>query len=88
MFDRIHEEHQHASRAILAATGHDNLMAHSPVVGRSIVQRNPMTDVLHLNQIELLERFQSATDENARQQIAPVIQASINAIAAAMQSTG
>ncbi len=88
MFERIHSEHRHAAQAILAATGHDNLMAHSPVVGRSIEQRNPMTDVLHLAQIELLERYQSAGSDAQREQIAPVIQASINGIAAAMQSTG
>ena len=63
-------------------------MAHSPVVGRSIRERNPMTDVLHLTQIELLNRYRSAADELDRAQIAPFIQASINAIAAAMQSTG
>lgn len=88
MFERIHAEYQHAAKAILIATGHDDLMAHSPVVGRSITQRNPMTDVLHLAQIELLERFRAADDEQAQQLIAPVIQASINGIAAAMQSTG
>ncbi len=88
MFERIHTEHARAAQAILHATGHDNLMAHSPVVGRSILERNPMTDVLHLAQIELLQRHRAAQSDEQRSEIAPVIQASINAIAAAMQSTG
>ncbi|MCR9075034.1 MAG: phosphoenolpyruvate carboxylase, partial [bacterium] len=88
MFERIHAEYLRAREAILDATGNDDLMAHSPVVGRSILERNPMTDVLHLTQIELLNRYRSASDDQTRAEIAPYIQASINAIAAAMQSTG
>tara|TARA_A100000171_G_scaffold365_1_gene603 strand:- start:1766 stop:4483 length:2718 start_codon:yes stop_codon:yes gene_type:complete len=88
MFDRIYAEYQRARDAILDATGNDDLMAHSPVVGRSINERNPMTDVLHLTQIELLNRYRDASDDETRATIAPIIQASINGIAAAMQSTG
>lgn len=88
MFSRIHDEYVRATSAIQHATGTADLMAHSPVVGRSIAERNPMTDVLHLAQIELLSRYQSATTDTEREQLAPVLQASINAIAAAMQSTG
>ncbi|MEZ6164456.1 MAG: phosphoenolpyruvate carboxylase [Phycisphaerales bacterium] len=88
MFERIHAEHRRATEAILEATGNDDLMAHSPVVGRSILQRNPMTDVLHLAQIELLKRYRALQDEQAKGDMAQVIQASINAVAAAMQSTG
>jgi len=88
MFQRIHAEYQRARDAILDATGNDDLMAHSPVVGRSINERNPMTDVLHLTQIELLNRYRDASDDETRATIAPIIQASINGIAAAMQSTG
>ena len=62
-------------------------MAHAPVVGRSIDDRNPWTDVLNLAQIELLKRYRDAGDD-AREDLRGVLQASINAIAAAMQSTG
>ena len=88
MFDRVQSEYERATAGVLDATGNDDLMAHSPVVGRSIAQRNPMTDVLHLAQIELLKRHRAADSDEQRGTIAPVIQASINAIAAAMQSTG
>ena len=88
IFQRIHAEHARAADAIKNATGRDDLMAHSPVVGRSIRDRNPLTDVLHLVQIELLERHAGATDDAQRAELALAIQTSINAIAAAMQSTG
>ncbi|MFI4917016.1 MAG: phosphoenolpyruvate carboxylase [Phycisphaerales bacterium JB060] len=87
MYDTIAAEHQRTTKAIATLTGRDNLMAHAPVVGRSIDERNPWTDVLNLAQLELLGRFESAS-EAQRQALTPVLQASVNAIAAAMQSTG
>ncbi len=87
MFQRIEREHTLARDAILDLTGNTDLMAHSPVIGRSIADRNPWTDVLNLAQIELLARAADA-DDDQRQALRPVIQASINAVAAAMQSTG
>jgi len=88
VFERIHAEYTRAADAIKAATGRDDLMAHSPVVGRSIRERNPLTDVLHLVQIELLRRYEASGDDEGRAELSLAIQASINAIAAAMQSTG
>jgi len=88
VFERIHGEYERAVRAVLDTTGREGLMAHSPVVGRSIEERNPMTDVLHLVQIELLGRHGASDEQSERAELSLAIQASINAIAAAMQSTG
>ncbi|MFK7883606.1 MAG: phosphoenolpyruvate carboxylase [Phycisphaerales bacterium] len=87
MFERVQSEFDHASNAVVSATGRNTLMDHSPVVGASIADRNPWTDVLNLAQIELLGRWQKA-NETERALLRPVLQSSINAIAAAMQSTG
>jgi phosphoenolpyruvate carboxylase len=87
MFDRLHAEFERSRAAVLRVTGHESLMAHSPVVGRSIHDRNPWTDVLNLAQIELLARWR-AGDEADRVALRPVLQSSINGVAAAMQSTG
>ncbi len=87
MFDRLHAEFERSRAAVLRVTGHADLMAHSPVVGRSIHDRNPWTDVLNLAQAELLARWRDA-DETGRNALRPVLQSSINGIAAAMQSTG
>ena len=83
----IHAEHERTVRAIQRLTGREDLMAHAPVVGRSIHERNPWTDVLNLTQIELLSRAREARG-SSEQALELVLQASINAIAAAMQSTG
>tara|TARA_R110000782_G_scaffold19140_9_gene52321 strand:- start:27175 stop:29898 length:2724 start_codon:yes stop_codon:yes gene_type:complete len=88
MYRRIREEFDRTRDAVLGLTGRDDLMAHSTVVGRSIRDRNPWTDVLNLAQIELLSRWRSAKTENERAAMRPALQASINGIAAAMQSTG
>jgi len=87
MFKRIETEFNTTKDAILKATGKDNLMAHSPVVGRSIDDRNPWTDILNLAQIELLKRFAKA-EQNEQIELKLILHASINAIASAMQSTG
>jgi len=87
VYEQIETEYDRTRQALARLTGHHDLMHHSPVVGRSIDARNPWTDVLNLVQIELLRRYDDAGDEE-REAIRPVIHASINAIAAAMQSTG
>ena len=86
-FERIESEFNRARSAILRITGQRELLDNNPVIQRSIDQRNGATDALNLLQIELLRRFRSA-DETGRREIQPAIFASINGIAAAMQSTG
>ncbi|TVQ61479.1 MAG: phosphoenolpyruvate carboxylase [Phycisphaerales bacterium] len=87
MFDRIKGEFDKAVRSVLTVTGRADLMAHAPVIGKSIHERNPWTDVLNLTQIELLTRWRNA-GEDERETLKPALQASINSLAAAMQSTG
>jgi phosphoenolpyruvate carboxylase len=87
MFDRLRTEFERSRAAVLSVNRSTDLMQHSPVVGRSIQDRNPWTDVLNLAQIELLARWRRA-DEPGQAELRPVLQSSINAIAAAMQSTG
>jgi phosphoenolpyruvate carboxylase len=87
IFDRLQAEFDRSRAAVLRITGHADLMAHSPVVGRSIEDRNPWTDVLNLAQIELLKRWRNA-DDDERAALRGVLQTTINGVAAAMQSTG
>jgi phosphoenolpyruvate carboxylase len=88
VFARLHQEYRRARAGVLDLTGRADLMAHAPVIGRSIDDRNPWTDVLNLIQIELLSRWRAAKSDDERASLRPVLQASINGIAAAMQSTG
>jgi phosphoenolpyruvate carboxylase len=85
--DRIAAEFDRAERALLAVTGDERLLAHRPVIEKSIRLRNPYTDVLNLVQLDLMRRWREgeSADPEALQEALAV---SINGIAAAMQSTG
>lgn len=87
IFASIEREFGLARDAVLGLTGRATLLEHSPVIAQSIAARNPWTDVLNLIQIELLGRYRAARDEE-KPALRSAILASINGIAAAMQSTG
>jgi phosphoenolpyruvate carboxylase len=87
IFAGIEREYDLARTAVLSITGRATLLEHSPVIARSIAARNPWTDVLNLIQIELLGRYRAAP-EGEKPALRGAILASINGIAAAMQSTG
>ena len=84
----IHAEYERTRTQLLAITGRDHLLAHAMIIDEAIERRNPWTDVLNLAQIELLRRDREAGTDERRANLAPLVFASINGIAAAMQSTG
>ncbi|GAB4334540.1 MAG: phosphoenolpyruvate carboxylase [Calditrichia bacterium] len=83
----IEEDFEKARSAILQITGQTELLDNRPVIQKSIQLRNPYTDVLNLLQAELLRRW-AEDEESERDFLQYLILLSINAIAAAMQSTG
>lgn len=83
----IEEDYRKAERVIQAITGQEQLLDNSPVIQRSIDFRNRFTFPLNMMQIELLHRWERASDEE-RDQLEKILQLSINGVAAAMQSTG
>jgi phosphoenolpyruvate carboxylase len=87
--ERIAAEFERAERALLAITEQDALLAHSPVIAKSIRLRNPYTDVLNLVQIELMQRWRGGGDEgDEADALREALFVSLNGVAAAMQSTG
>lgn len=81
----IRAEFDSAWEGLLGLTGRATLLAHAGAIERAIGVRNPWTDVLNLIQIELLKRARSGGDEG---RLTPLLQSSVNGIAAGMQSTG
>ena len=73
-------------RAVLAVTGHDELLQENQVLRRSINVRNPYVDPINLVQIELLCRMRSGADEDPRLRDAFVV--TVNGIAAGMRNAG
>ncbi|HMN95800.1 MAG TPA: phosphoenolpyruvate carboxylase [Phycisphaerales bacterium] len=84
---RIAAEFAAAERAILEITGQSALLDNNRVIQQSIRERNPDTDAINALQVSLLRRWRTA-DERERTELGPLILLSVNAIAAAMQSTG
>ncbi|MGP1272941.1 MAG: phosphoenolpyruvate carboxylase [Phycisphaerales bacterium] len=83
---RIEAEYALASRQVLELTGQTSLLQFSPVIEEAIDSRNAWTDVLNLIQIELLRRERAGAEP--AEDLAPALQATVNGVAAAMQSTG
>jgi phosphoenolpyruvate carboxylase len=87
--ERIAAEFERAERALLQIAEQDALLAHSPVIAKSIRLRNPYTDVLNLVQIELMQRWRGGGDEGEETEaLREALFVSLNGVAAAMQSTG
>ena len=75
---------ERARAAVLAVTGHRELLHSNPVLRRSIDVRNPYVDPINLVQIELLRRLREAPDERVRD----ALHMTINGVAAGMRNTG
>ncbi|MCP4836176.1 MAG: phosphoenolpyruvate carboxylase [Phycisphaera sp.] len=87
LLDRLRKEFARAREVVLAITGQNEILDNNPVIQRSIAERNPDTDLINALQVELLRRWRSAGEEE-RVALGPIVMLSVNALAAAMQSTG
>ena len=86
--DRLVDDFEAATDAVLDLTGQDVLFENSPVLKKSIRLRNPYTDVLNGLQLELLRRYRRTDADSEREFLRNGLFVSINGVAAAMQSTG
>lgn len=83
---KIRGDYDRARESLLAVSGEARLLERNPVIAKSIDLRNPYTDVLNLLQVELLARSRRGpADDRA---LHHTLLASVNGLAAAMQSTG
>ncbi|MEZ6234051.1 MAG: phosphoenolpyruvate carboxylase [Phycisphaerales bacterium] len=91
---RLRAEFDQTARLVLDITGSERLLDRRRVIQDLIAARNPDTDALNLCQIELMTRWRAAgaAASDAAGTTDPELQAallaSVNGIAAAMQSTG
>ena len=83
LWPAVCQEHQRVTAELLAITGQDQLLEHSPALRERLSLRNPWIDPISHVQIELLKRARRG-DEKAR----PALLESITAIAAGMRNTG
>ena len=84
----VASEFERARTAILSITGQSELLDNNPIIQQSIRERNPDTDLINTLQIELMHRCRETEPGPERQSLQILMLLSINALAAAMQSTG
>ena len=93
-FEAVETEFARAEAALLRVVRRDTLLDPGRAIAATIRYRNPATDVLNLIQLDLMRRWRAAAPEPddvadpARGALRQSLLLSVNAIAAAMQSTG
>jgi phosphoenolpyruvate carboxylase len=90
IFNRIRAEYERTRQAVLAITGHAELMDADPVIQHSIQLRNPYVDPLNHIQVEMLRRLRALSDPAGAEgeAIREVLNITINGIAAGLRNTG
>ena len=90
VFATIEAEYARTRDAVLAATGHTELMDGDPVIQRSVELRNPYVDPLNYLQVEMLRRLRALDDPEGpeAERCREVIVLTINGIAAGLRNTG
>src|SRR5262249_30529624 len=88
IFGLIEAEHARTTRMIRRVAGIGELLERSPVLRRSIAQRNPYVDPMSYIQVELLERVRAAPEGPDRTALEDAIVLSISGIAAGLKNTG
>jgi phosphoenolpyruvate carboxylase len=85
IFGRIEAEHALTRRWHERITGSPDPLADNPLLGRSLRNRYPYLDPLHVMQVDLLARFRSGDDDELVQR---GIQLTLNAIATGIRNSG
>ena len=84
-FGTIADEHARTVRWHATITGSPDLLAGNPALARSIANRFPYLDPLHVLQVEMLRRYRAGdTDEL----VARALELTINAIATGLRNSG
>ncbi len=90
LLERIQREYARTRQAVLAVTGHAELMDSDPVIQHSVQLRNPYVDPLNYIQVEMLRRLRALPDPNSAEadELREVLDVTINGIAAGLRNTG
>lgn len=88
MMTIIESEYRLSVAAVCMISDSDQLLSRSPVLQRSIVQRNPYVDPISYVQVELLKRLRSNPDIEGHEELEDAILLSISGLAAGLKNTG
>jgi phosphoenolpyruvate carboxylase len=84
-FAAITAEHERTVRWHATITGSPELLAENPALARSIANRFPYLDPLHVLQVEMLRRFRAGDEDEL---VARALELTINAIATGLRNSG
>ncbi|MBV8656874.1 MAG: phosphoenolpyruvate carboxylase [Burkholderiales bacterium] len=85
IFGRIKAEWRRSVDAVLAITGHKELLGDNPLLARSLKNRLPYLDPLNHMQVDLTKRFR---DGDESEDVLYAIHLTINGIAAGLRNSG
>jgi phosphoenolpyruvate carboxylase len=85
IFAVIEAEHRRTRDWHARITGSDDLLAGNPALARSIANRFPYLDPLHVLQVEMLRRFRDGDDD---EMVGRALELTINAIATGLRNSG
>ena len=88
LHQQILDDFYKTREVILKITGQDEILDFRKVIQNSITFRNVFTYPLNLMQVELLNRWDEAENEEELRELKHALFLSINGVSAAMQSTG
>ncbi|HET9905596.1 MAG TPA: phosphoenolpyruvate carboxylase [Anaerolineales bacterium] len=90
IFSLIKAEYDRTSKAVLAISGHQNLLDAERITQHAIQLRNPYVDPLNYIQVEMLRRLRALPESEGAeaQSLREVIRLTINGIAAGLRNTG
>jgi len=89
IFGEIRAEHARACHYLLLIIGEEELLAHNPVLRRSIDRRNPYVDPLSFIQVTLLRELRAlAPGAPGYDALLQAVMETVNGIAAGMKTTG
>lgn len=88
IFNRIEGEYERSVSAILAITGHAELLAEQPTLAESLRRRNPHVDPLHFLQIRFLEEWRRRDESERTEALRRLLASTVNGLAFGMKSSG
>jgi phosphoenolpyruvate carboxylase len=88
MMTIIEQEYHRSVSAVCMISDSDKLLSRSPVLQRSIAQRNPYVDPISYVQVELLKRLRANPDMEGHEEVEDAILLSISGLAAGLKNTG
>ena len=90
IFGDIRAEYERTCSAVLAISGHPELMSNDPLTREAVRLRNPYVDPLNYIQVEMLRRLRALPDPKSPEALPlrEIIVLTINGIAAGLRNTG